>query len=1628
LKTWKKVSLYTLLSSLFTVLGLIGMLLLLFRIPSVQTRAAKAAAAWLEGKLGTEVRVEKVYLNLWTSFVIEGLYVADLNHDTLIYAGKLDARFSKVRLLNRKLALREIKLQDAVFHLHRDLSGDSMNLTMLLRKLSGPTDTSSNRGPFSWELDLERIELLRTDFAYLDDKTGLDLQVSVPLVALALQDLGLEKKLIRIDSALISRADVSIDIREHPDTPPDSIISPVHFLAGKLNIEWGPVHLEKCRFRLDNHTKPAVESGMDYSHLLVEDIDLKVRNGGILADTIYGSLENLSAREKCGFVLQTLTADSVRVSTHDIELKHMLLVTPESRIGDYIRLDYSHFRDFRKYVEDVRMEGHFAKADISLKDINYFARKLGKAEHLRARLSGLISGTVDRLRARGIDLRLGEHTILKGDLSSRGLPDIRETSLNLRIDQLATRHNDINKLFPGIKLPDMLSRLGTVSFSGNFDGFISDFVARGQFVSEIGTAQTDVNFKYNDQPSKSTYSGNLSLQALDLGVLSGKPELLGKISAKAKVNGRGLNLASLKASLDGKVQSLGLKGYTYRDLEIDGEFRERAFSGHLAGEDEHYRFRFDGLVNLNEKLPEFKFTAIAEEADLYALHFTKDSTVFSGIIEADFRGNHPDNLLGTAVMKDLKVVRGQTIQTLSSVSLRSELVRDKYKNVQIYTDNLSAEMSGDFQFSQLPGALKNYLVNTFTRKYQDTSSLQAPQEFIINATIKNPDYTFQLLDPEFKVIGPGKLSGYINSRKNEFNVRMNLPFAEYGKMRLEGIAADIRSGQGKIDGWLSMNNFLLNDSLLIDTVRLSTRSAENGFFFRLDVANKMFRDTASLMASLYPYMDSAVFHLDSSSVWLGQKRWGVNSDHLISFKGSDVQVSNLRFGTGPAEYISLNTYRAAEGGLSLRLMSSEIDMGDLMSMIGQPNSTLRGSLNGTLSAEDVRSERPKIFANLNLRNLGMGSETFGDLIALSSLEDNRRRANISLNLSGPGNSLDLRGSYNLAAPDSGLDLNARIGKLSLGFLNIPFFKTYVKDVKGSAHGNFKISGPISKPVVRGGLEIDSALVTVSYLNTRYALDHEEITLTDGVIDVGNLTIYDEKRNPLFGSGRILHDHFRNIRLDMSVNTRNGQMLNTGVKENSVYYGQIYAAGTVTFKGPVSNIEIRADAKTMPNTHFAIPINSTVDATKYSFYRFTGNEPKDSLKKENVKAVKVKGISFKLQLEVTPDARLDLILDPLTGDILTSVGKGDLKLDINPGNINLFGIYEIVQGSYLFTLQNVVNKKFELDRGGTITFAGNIYRAQLNTSAVYEVRTSVYDLISDLIASSGGSGGVAESEREARAKNRIPVKLLLNLRGVLEKPDISFDIRAIDPDPTVKTLVDNKMQIIRNNDSELNKQVFGLLVMNKFLPANNPFTPTGGQVNIGGSVANTVSEFVSNQLSQYVNNWLSNFVEDFDLNLGYRQYDALLQGAAGSGNNGNGSDASQVTRRELQLAMSKRFLNNRLSINAGGNVDIGSGGSTPATGQNGGASNQQNTFFTGDFEILYALTKDRSIQAKAFNRTDWDNFNQRNRNRTGIGLSYQQDFDKLGELFDRISENRKERKLEKAKKKSEKAQNGSSERK
>ena len=119
---------------------------------------------------------------------------------------------------------------------------------------------------------------------------------------------------------------------------------------------------------------------------------------------------------------------------------------------------------------------------------------------------------------------------------------------------------------------------------------------------------------------------------------------------------------------------------------------------------------------------------------------------------------------------------------------------------------------------------------------------------------------------------------------------------------------------------------------------------------------------------------------------------------------------------------------------------------------------------------------------------------------------------------------------------------------------------------------------------------------------------------------------------------------------------------------------------------------------------------------------------------------------------------------------------------------------------------------------------------------------------------------------------------------------------------------------------------------------------------------------------------------------------------------------------MQLALSQRLLNNRLSINAGGNLDFGNstGTSYDANGNVIPAGATRSVIPTGDFQIEYSLTPDGAWRAKAFNRTNYDYFNERDDNRTGIGISYHQEFDKPSDLIKKKKAIKKEKKEEKAK--------------
>jgi hypothetical protein len=318
------------------------------------------------------------------------------------------------------------------------------------------------------------------------------------------------------------------------------------------------------------------------------------------------------------------------------------------------------------------------------------------------------------------------------------------------------------------------------------------------------------------------------------------------------------------------------------------------------------------------------------------------------------------------------------------------------------------------------------------------------------------------------------------------------------------------------------------------------------------------------------------------------------------------------------------------------------------------------------------------------------------------------------------------------------------------------------------------------------------------------------------------------------------------------------------------------------------------------------------------------------------------------VEVTPDARFELIFDPTVGDIMSGSGQGNMEMTVDrTGAFAMRGQVELTQGDYLFTLRNVVNKRFQVEPGGTVTWFGDPFDAQLGLRGIYKLRAPLYDM-------------VPPSERTEAYRKRVPVEVVMNLRDRLLNPEINFEVRL----PTVDESLKAQVASVLSTEQEMNRQVFALIVLNRFLPP--PSYAGAGTPTAGGNLAGTTGfELMSNQLS----NWLSQLSSGFDLGVNYRPGD-------------------NITQDELEVAVSTQLFDERLLLST--NVGV----------QYGTRSAQSANSLVGDFQLEYLMTDDGKLRLKVFSVSNDRNLNLTDQALTtqGVGLAFRREADRFWRLF------------------------------
>jgi len=1476
------------------VMGItVAALLIALQNPSLQSRVAsgiiKSATKNFDGK----VSVGQVCYVFFNDLIIKDFSAITSDNDTLVCCEKLSVSFSAKNLIAGKLRFRSVYLSNGIFKLI--IYPDSTNsISRLLGKTGG--------------------ENIHTDK-------------------------------IEVDKSKVDTTDATVTSEFFPDIRVRNL---------KIdNMAFSFVNLVKK----ENGVKR--EKGIDFSDLEIDNINLEA--SGIRRDSsdLRANIKELSFDEKSGFRLRKMNSEA-RFGRRGLTLTNLFLNDGISEIkSEKLSFIYSSLSAFNHFTDSVMIHASLDDSYINLKTIGYFAPSL-LTNNLSFRATGILSGSVNNIRTDNLRIT-SKSGLTFADVKARisGLPIIEETMAFIDIAALTTTTPDIASILNSINplnkntFLSKLSPLVKYSFTGRIAGLFTDFVANGDLTSNIGNIYMDVLLRESREEHGLEIEGKLVTDNFNIGELI-RNKSLGEITLSSNMSAllRDEQSGGSNFYIDSiRIKKIEFNKYAYSNIYSVGSYVNNRFDGRIICHDPNLDFIFQGVIgHSNKEDSYYDFYADVIHADLAAINFDKRDTVSTVSFRtlANFTRKASGDILGNISVKSLDYSNRNGFFNVGDISIKSLSGTNNY-SVSLNSSFADATYTGsDFLttfLKRITGAtLSRHL--SFLTDSKETYNESQREHYNLSLNFHDTKAIAQMILPGLKIAEKSALKINISE---EGKLEMSYKSAEsgFGKNSAEDIVLSLSSDLEQIKGSVRSSGVsvsgiqtgsvgldlasALNKVSLRGLIR-SGKEEKNSFNLSSDINIVLAEEDSSLIYEIR--LNPVEFNINSNVWHLPESRITIR-DSLYVIEGFAISNGDQHlFADGRISPLQTDT---------LSLIINKFDISPVNMFLSLPF-PVEGRLSGKAAVSEVFGNL-KLIMDLKAEEMKISSEEFGNLKILSSWNSKDKNFDISLkNNLGKREPLTVEGKF---IPSSKkLDLYGKLDSLNVNYFE-PVFEGILSNLSGSLSGNLTLSGPVSELTLSSDNSVANKLgFTVDFTNVPYTVEGPLLLNPQGVT-VNNATVTDRFGNRGRVNGGLTYSHFKDMGLNLNMNVRNMECLNTYQTESSAFYGRAFGSGRVSISGPFDKVLLDISLTTNKNTELHIPLQSTSEAANSDLLRFV---PFNSQEDERATETKVteedslrkssSDLMVKFRGNVTPDAALMIEIDKSVGDVITGYGTGLITIDVQPSRdlFNIQGDYIIESGSYKFVLQGLFNRDFTIQEGGNIGFNGDIMKTNLNLTANYRTKASINTLISDT----------------SSVSSRRNVDCLINLTGPLMNPNIGFDIQIPDLDPLTKSRVDAAL----NTEDKIVKQVMSLLVSGSFIP------------DIQSSIVNNSTILYSNAtevLSNQINNIFKQLDIPLDLSFNYQP-----------GQNG---------RDLFDAAVSAQLFDNRVIVN--GNI----GNSRYL---NKGSS------VVGDLEVEIKLDEDGRFRAKAFSHSadQYSNYLD-NSQRNGIGIVYQEEFSTLSELINSL---------------------------
>ncbi len=1454
-------------------------------------------------------------------------------------------------------------------------------ISRYLGGFSGITGFKTSVGNFQL-LWFDRLELQNLQVFDLEDNRMIGVKNVV--INFELSQL-LDQRDVNVDGVYFDSADVFITRINESDTSRDLNINvfisrlnenygvkgPGTGRSPRINI--GEAILHQSSFSYVDQDRDSIKTGFNYNQFSFDIDEAQLQNFLALGDTIQFKLNTLLATENDSQFKINQFSTFFRISQQSLEFLDLDLKSGKSTVTDTILFTFNGRRELNDFNEKVNIHANFQNTVIHPEDLALFAPEAGRLTK-PVILNGVFDGRINNFKLTQMELITG-NTLLKGSLDMEGLPVLSETFTILDLKNSTLDFNDLNSIINQNAL-EHLTPLGQVRMDGQFLGYFTDFVAIGNFSGDLGQITSDINFKVNeDDFNKSVYSGKIALHNFDLGTYLKDTVNFQRVSLNGNVKGSGLTIPTADFKLDGKVALIGIRKYNYTNIATNARFASEFFNGFFSINDPNLKFTTEGSIDLRKGINEIKVKANIDTAFFHNLRLTKRELFIRSELDVNIKGLHIDSIVGTADIRDFNIIHNGQSLSLEVIQLSSQQDQ-KNRAIHIQSSLMDGEIQGDFLLTDL-----TYDIQTVVREillnlkndekeilsyYKRKNYRPKSYETTFKIKLKNVDPIVQLLNVDLLVsdntMVEGKFTSGYTTILQAYSTIDSLAYNKslFVDTELEVTASKIADSTHVLAmAFLNSNRQFLTKALQTKNLMAEAIWNKNHVAFSLDADQQDQTNYVRLKGALNFLQDSTQLRFLPSNIKILEKNWDFDPNNLITIHKQNIRVQELKLRNSD-QFVLVNGKLSNDPDETLSMKVSQLDLSILNPITGRD---ITGTLNAMFHLNNYYAA-PQLQNDLKIDSLTIDKFLIGDITGKNLWDPLERKFLINFFIDRNQNRIvNLTGFYNPSRETLPLEITAKLEKANLKIVE-PFFDDMFSNIGGTITGNYHITGKLESPAIVGEGKVTGGQLMVNYLKTTYQFTGI-IGLSPNSIYFKNIDLLDLLKNQGKLNGTLTHQNFRSMRINLDASFRNFQVLNTTEKNNSLFYGQGYATGDLNITGPIANLKFTANARTSKNTRLYIPIGGAIEVDKKEFIRFVNfsdSTYQTHLNDNLFNKLDLTGITLDFNLDVTPDALFEIIFDYKAGDIIRGRGNGEIQLQLDTkGEFNMFGPFVFEQGGYNFTLYDIINKEFEIQRGSRITWFGDAYAANLNISATYNQLASFGPILTNQALST-----------LPQLRRKYPVKVLLKLEGPMLTPQINFDIVTSDLPQSIvveghpPVRLDFEFQTFKNklDEQELKRQVFSLIVLRRFSPPES--------FNTSGSIVNSVSELLSNQLS----NWISQVDENLEIDVDLSTLD-------------------EEAYNTFQLRLSYTFMNGRLRVTRDGTFY--------GNQNNSNINNTQNlSSIAGDWTVDYLLTADGKLKVKMYNRTNinpiLNTLGSQNSVTTGVSIAHTQSFNDLKDIW------------------------------